>query len=506
MDRSRTARRLLNSTSFNLLALVVNIAAALVLVPFLIERLGDEWYGTWVLIGTIVGYFTLMDVGMFAAAQRFIAVHYGRGEWRDVNAVINTSLVLFGAAGLAALVLVLAAAAAVPWVVSDPDSVAPIRLALIIAAVDVALFFPGGLFNGIMAAQVRYDLAAMLDSTKVAVRTGLILWFVGQGHGLVALAAITLATNTAERAARVAIAWRLFPRLELSLRLFDRARVGDYLRYGLASFVAEISQKVRFQLDVVVVGAVLGAASVTVYNIAARLVSYLMQVTVRGLGYMLPVFAGQAGREDWDDMRRDFLFVSKLSAVFSVTCGGGLVFVGEPFIALWIGPDYDHAFVPLAILAVGVTVETAQMPTVHLLMAINRIGFLARLGAAEAAANLALSLALAWAFGLPGVALGTTLPLLAARLGVQPAFVCRQIDLDFGRYLRAAGGAAAIAAAAQLPVWALRGPILDLPAWQAGPLIAAAYAAAAALALHLALDSAQRPRFWGNVAAWLGRR
>ena len=72
MTRSRTAQRLLNSTTFNVLALLVNISAALILLPFLIDRLGDEWYGAWVLIGTILGYFTILDFGMFAASQRFI--------------------------------------------------------------------------------------------------------------------------------------------------------------------------------------------------------------------------------------------------------------------------------------------------------------------------------------------------------------------------------------------------------------------------------------------------
>ena len=503
MNRSRTAQRLLNSTTFNILALLVNISAALILMPFLIDRLGDAWYGTWVLIGTILGYFTILDLGMFAASQRFISVHYGRGEWRDVNAVVSTCMVLFGAAGVAALALVLAAAAAVPWVVSDPASVAVIQTALIIAAVDVALFFPGGLFNGILVAQVRFDLAASLDIAKVVTRTALILFFLDQGYGIVALAVITLATNTVERIAKALIAWWLFPQLTLSFALFQRRRIGEYARYGIYSFVAELSEKIRFSLDVLIVGAILGAAAVTVYNIAVRLVSYMMQFVVSGLGYMMPVFAGQVGRGDWDAMRRDFLFVSKLSAVLSVTCGGGLVFVGQPFIELWIGPDYGHAFVPLAILTVGVMVEMAQMQSAQFLMAVNRVGFLARLGMAEAAANLLLSLALAVPFGLAGVALGTTLPLLVARLGVQPVFVCRQIGLDVRFYAEAVGGAALIAAAMQVPLWLARDVVVTLPMWQAGPIVGLSYAVIAILALQLALDRDQRERFWRNLATWL---
>ncbi len=503
MSAPGTAQRLLSSSTFTVVALLVNLSASLVLVPFLIAQLGDGWYGTWILIGTILGYFAVLDFGMFSAAERYISLHYSRCDWTEVNAVLSTSMVLFCGAGVVALAAALAAAAAVPLFVADAEAGRIVRLALVVAAVDVALFFPGGLFNSIMVAQVRFDLAALLGIVKVVVRTGLILLVIGAGHGIVALAVITLATNTAERLAKAFIAWRLYPQMRLSLRLFQRTRIGTYARYGLYSFVAEVSEKVRFNVDVVVIGLVLGAAMVTIYNIAARLVSYYMQLMVSSIGFMMPVFAALAGQGDEAGLRRDFLFVSKLSVVLSTLFGGSLLLVGRPFIELWIGPDYGVAFAPLAVIGAAVMLELAQTPSAHLLMALNRHAFLARLGTVEAAANLLLSLALARPLGLVGVALGTALPLLVARVLVQPAFVCRQIGLPLAVYVRAVGGLGLAALAAQVPLWLVRPALLALPLPAAAALLAAAYVALAVVLVTFGLDRDERTRFWGHVLTWL---
>jgi len=503
MSAPGTAQRLLSSSTFTVLALLVNISASLILVPFLIDRLGDGWYGTWILIGTMLGYFVVLDFGLFSAAERYIAVHFARREWDEVNIILSTCMVLFCGAGLVALALGLAAAAAVPWVAGDPESARIIRAALVIAAVDVALLFPGGLVNGILVAQVRFDLAALMGIVKVAVRTVLILVVIDAGHSIVALAAITLATNTAERLAKAYAAWRLYPHLRLSRRLIRTDRIGAYARFGVYSFIAEVSEKVRFSVDVVVVGLILGAALVTVYNIATRLVSYYMQLIVSGVGFMLPVFAALAGRGDEAGLRRDFLFVSKLAVLASVLFGGGLIFVARPFVELWIGPDYGAAFVPLAIITAAVMLELAQMPSGHLLMALNRHGFLARLGCGEALANLLLSLALAGPLGLAGVALGTAIPLVVARVGLLPVHVCRQIGLAPMHYAREIGGLGLAAVLVQAPLWLVRPALLEMPLAAAAAVTALAYAMLAAGLVRFGLGRGDRERLRGHLLAWL---
>lgn len=505
MNGSPTAQRLIGSSVAGTLALAVNLVASLFLLPFLISRLGDEWYGAWVLIGTVLGYFTVLDVGLFSAAERYVALHYARRDWRAVNTVLSTSLVVFSLVGLVALVLVALSTLFIPLLIEAPEAQATVRWAMLICAVDLALFFPSGTLNGVVVARLRYDLAHLLQIGKTLLRTALIVYAVSAGYGIVALAAITLGTNALERAAKLWLAVRLFPELALSMRLFSRSHLREFVGYGVPSFLTEVADKIRFYVDTVVVGAMLSVSSVTLYNIAVRLVHYYIQVIFGAVGYLLPVFTAQAGAGEMAALRRSFLFGTKIAVALSALVGGGLIGVGGPVIGVWIGDEYRAAVPALMILVAGLFFELAQLPSVNLLYALGRQGFLARLGLAEAAANLGLSLALVGPFGIVGVALGTSIPLVLLRSMVQPGFVCRQIDLPQAAYLRTLARVAVPAILLQLPAW-LALAELDLRSpWLAIGAAAMIWPVLAGLLFLLAFDRPERDTLTGALRRWTTR-
>ncbi len=505
MTESPAAQRLIGSSLVGTLAIAVNIVASLFLLPFLIARLGDHWYGAWVLIGSVLGYFTVLDIGLFSAAERYVALHFARRDWDAVNSVLSTSAIVFGVVGLCAFVLIALTALLVPLVIDDAEAQRTVRIALLICAVDVALFFPGGTLNGIVVARLRYDLAAWVQIGKILLRTALIVYFVSAGYTLVALATITLATNTLERAAKIWIGIRLFPELALSVRQFSMANLREFLRYGVPSFLSEVADKIRFYVDTLVVGAMLSVSAVTLYNIAVRLVHYYIQGVVGGVGYLMPVFTAQHGAGDTAGLRRSLLFGTRVAVALSMLAGGGLLAVGGPLIGLWVGDAYRAAMLPLALLVGGVVFELAQTPSVNLLYALGRQGFLARLGLVEAAANLGLSLALVGPLGLAGVALGTTIPLVLLRSLVQPGFVCRQIELPLPTYLRGVARAAVPALLLQLPACLLLLQLGTASPWLAIALAAVLWPVFAVVLLFAAFDRDERGSVTAALRRWLGR-
>jgi O-antigen/teichoic acid export membrane protein len=316
-------------------------------------------------------------------------------------------------------------------------------------------------------------------------------------------------TNALERGARLWISARLFPELDLSLGQFSRAHLREFIGYGVPSFLSEVADKLRFYVDTVVVGAMLSVSAVTVYNIAVRLVHYYIQLIIGGVGYLLPVFTAQVGTGDMVGLRRNFLFGTKISVALSALVGGGLIGVGGPVIGLWIGDEYRAAVLPLVVLIGGVFFELAQMPSVNLLFALGRQGFLARIGLLEALINLGLSLALVGPFGLLGVALGTTIPLVLLRSAVQPAYVCRQIDLALPTYLGSVARVAIPAIALQAPLWLMLAEFGTGAPWLAIAAAMAAWPILAGLLFLVAFDRPERAALtgavWGSVLRWSGR-
>jgi O-antigen/teichoic acid export membrane protein len=450
-----TGALLVRGSVLQVTSLVAGIAVSFYLMPFLIHALGDRGYGMWALIGSITSYYALLDFGLTRAVMRFLTQAVARAEKTNANAVIVTGLVIFGGIGALAFSVSIAVALAGPWFFTDAGEAAAFRQAVLVLGADVALTFPFAVFNAVLAAHYRLDIASAVQLIALAVRTALIVYFLSRGYSILALATITLAVNLPSRLALAGMARRLLPSLELSLAHFQPERARELFGYGKYTFIAAAGDRIRFHVDTMVVAWFLGVAAVTHYAIAARVTQMFMDLMLRALGVIGPVFMRVDALGDREQMRQTFLLATRVSTLASVTVAGGVVILGQRFIELWVGAAYRDAYWPLVILVVALTFDLMQMPSVSFLYASARNRFYAYLNAGEALANLVLSIVLAGRYGMVGVSLGTAIPLLATRLIVQPRYVCGALGLDLRAYYLELGRVALLAILSQMPLLAL---------------------------------------------------
>jgi O-antigen/teichoic acid export membrane protein len=450
-----TGTLLVRGSVLRVLTLIASVTVGFFLMPFLIHALGDRRYGMWALIGSITSYYALLDLGLTSAVNRFLTRAIARGEETDANAVIVTVLAIFGGIGLTVLLVSTLVALGAGWLLEDPAEIAVFRQVVVILGADVALAFPFAVFNGLLVAHYRFDIVSATQLLALFARTVLIVYFMGRGHSIVALAIITLAVSLASRLALAAAAWRLFPWLQLRRAHFRAAQARALFGYGKYAFVAAAADRIRFQIDTVVVASLLGVALVTHYAIAARVTQLFMELMIRALGVVSPVFMRVDASGDQEEMRRTFLLATRVSTLAAVTVAGAIVILGERLIELWIGEGYLDAHGPLVILVVALTFDLMQMPSVSFLYASARHNLYAYLNAGEALGNLGLSILLVQQYGMIGVSLGTAIPLLVTRLMLQPRHVCRALAFDLRTYYLELGRAAVLAILIQVPLLAL---------------------------------------------------
>ena len=65
--------------------------ASFFLSPFIVHRLGNETYGTWALLVSLVGYLGLLDLGVRGAVTRFIANTHASGDHDASSRYASTS-------------------------------------------------------------------------------------------------------------------------------------------------------------------------------------------------------------------------------------------------------------------------------------------------------------------------------------------------------------------------------------------------------------------------------
>jgi O-antigen/teichoic acid export membrane protein len=109
---------------------------------------------------------------------------------------------------------------------------------------------------------------------------------------------------------------------------------------------------------------------------------------------------------------------------------------GRSFIALWMGPDYAGASGEvLAILALPLMFHAAAHGLGGLMLAIGRHKPMIPAMLLEAAANVALSVALIPSLGISGVAWGTAIPSVVSSVVFWPPYIQRATGVPLQRFL-----------------------------------------------------------------------
>jgi O-antigen/teichoic acid export membrane protein len=403
---------LLRGSLLRTFLLIANIIVAFFLMPFVIHSVGDRWYGMWTLVGTLMGYYGYLDLGLSVSVQRFIARAIGKNDEAEVSRLFTTGLVLF--VGLAIVVLVVSGIVALvaPRFFSNAEELNVFRIVVLILGVNTAVMFAAAPANGLFSGHLRYDVPTTVQLAMLVVRTALIVFFIRAGYSIVALALITFLTDTGGNLARVWLARRMFRHVRVSRAYYAPARLRELFSYGGKTFVNQLAELLRFQIDHVVIAAFINLSAVTVFNIASQLVFYFRALLQALVGVLVPLFARYQAEGDRSTMARAYLFTTKLAALVAMLGGGAMVIFGKPFIEVWMGPDYASAYPSLAFLAVATTLFVAAQPAVTVIYGVGAVGTLAKVSLVEASSNLILSVFLVRELGILGVALGTAIPLV----------------------------------------------------------------------------------------------
>lgn len=257
------------------LAFAFNVGVSFFLSPFIVHRLGNTAYGIWVLLGSLVGYMGLLDLGVRGAVMRYVARHHARGEDDEAGRIASSGLVIFGATGLLALSISAVVAAVVERIFRIPSGIVPVaRAVVLIGGLNIAASLISGVFGGTVTAMQRFDLSSITEIVVGVIRTAAIVVALYAGTGLLGLALVQLAATLLLGATQYAITRRLYPQLKLRLRGVDRSRITTIMAFSIFSTLLQVSGLLIFSLDSVVIGTALPVAMITFFAIAASLTDY----------------------------------------------------------------------------------------------------------------------------------------------------------------------------------------------------------------------------------------
>ncbi len=437
MESTGTKGIILRNVSSNWIYYFISMAIGFFMMPFIVHRLGTSIYGVWVLILSVTGYTGLLDLGVKSSTIKYIAQYNAIGNYDELNRIINTTRRINRVAALLVLLICFSGAILLDrFLKINPAHIYDFKITLLILGISSAFSFSFSVFSGIIEGHKRTDLTSIIEISTLIIQTILTVFAVLQGRGLIALGIILLIANVIRQITRYIFAIRIFPQLKIDDSLFSKRLLKKIFSYSLFMFLITLSSKIIFRTDNFVIGIVLGASPVTLYNIGLRFVEYYSTIQAFSTGVLVPFASESEAKNDTVRLKKILLNGTRYSYLLTGLIAPFLIILGKDIIALWMGKTYLPNYNILLVLIIPYLFVPAFFIIGPLLQGIGNLKFYALTIVLEGIINLALSIILAKKIGLIGVALGTAIPFLIFRGIILQWYVIRMLKITITTFIR----------------------------------------------------------------------
>jgi len=412
---SSLTQRIVCNTLFNFIGRFWAMFLGLVLAPFFVAKLGIAGYGLWSLILVITNYLFTWDLGLGNASVRYIAHFYARRDYRSLNAVMSTSLLLYVA--LAAVAITLAVAlrpVALSAFQVPPDRWEEVGWVLVTVVIAFALSNVVGVFQDLVTGLQQMHLTNLIVALQAMFNALGAIVFLQLGYGLKGLALNEIFTMTLTIILSAVVAYHVFPMLRLHPLLARWETVKTLLNFGLKVQITSLGGLLSLQLNKFLVGYFLNLNLLAAYELGFKM-AYSPIVLLRLLvSAIMPATAELHAEDNWPALQR--LYRQGLKYVVAATIPATILLVlnADLITVLWLGRSWDEVsqVIRFLMLAYGLNLFTAMGTAMA--RGIGRPGYELRYTLVVRGLNLLLGILLIQSAGLSGLLVAT---LVAIGLG-----------------------------------------------------------------------------------------
>lgn len=400
----------------------VAMLASFLAIPMMIRYLGQEQFGVWSTLLTVMSWIVFFDLGVGNGLRNKVAEALAKNDKAEAANYIASGYSLIGLIALVLWALVTGASFFVPWqAVFNTQAIleATLRLTVQVAVFFVVLNFWIGLISAILGAVQKTALTAL--SQLISNVLAFLFVFALTKTTDASITYLALAYGVSLVIANIGLSWWFYqghPELRPKPHL-DKQHVNPLLSVGMQFFTIQIAVLVIFTTDKVLITQLLGPEYVTQYDVIFKLFGL---ITFAHALISAPLWSAYTDAYSRNDMHWIKRMLQKQFIIF----GGVLVAVitmgllTKPIIAIWIGHEMTVSQ-PLVI-SIGLFVLVSTWNNIYA-MFVNGVGQI-KLQLYTAVIAMIINIPLAILFvkwfglGLSGVVLATVVSLLLAAVAL----------------------------------------------------------------------------------------
>lgn len=394
----------------------VAMLASFLAIPMMIRYLGQEQFGVWSTLLTVMSWIVFFDLGVGNGLRNKVAEALARNDKAEAANYIASGYSLIGLIALVLWALVTGVSFFVPWqAVFNTQAIpeATLRLTVQVAAFFIVLNFWIGLIGALLGAVQKTAMTALgqLISNVLA----LTFVFVLSKTTDASITYLALAYGISLVTANGVLSFWFF-HLHHELRpkpYLDQLHVKPLLTFGLQFFVIQVAVLIIFTTDKMLITQLFGPEYVTQYDVVFKLFSVVTFLHVIVTTPLWSAYTDAFHRDDMEWIKRMLrkqvlLFLVIILAVFFIAI------IAKVFIKIWIGNGFEIDIVLIISMSLLVLISTWLNIFSYFLNGVQKIKVSWMTSVVAMLFNIPISILLAkhTSLGVSAVVVGTICSLL----------------------------------------------------------------------------------------------
>ena len=407
----------------------------LVYTPFMLRMMGQEEYGLYSLVASVISYLTVLDFGFGNAIVRYTSKYKAEGRERELPEMYGMFTGLYCMMGLIATVIGLLILFNVDSLFGQSmtlEELGKIRIMMCLMVFNLAFTFAMSIWRSIPVAYERFVFTNGLNLIRMLLNPIIMVVLLLLGYKAIALVILITGLN---------IATLLIDYLYCKRSLCVSIKFGkvplpflkEVFVYSFWIFLGVVVERLYWSTGQFVLGMYVGSAAVGIFAVAVQLAVFFSGIGSAIPSVLLPRMTKISFSENSERITSDFFInVTRIQYVILLLAVILFAVFGRDFVVLWAGDGYQDVFIMAWLFMVVQLLPCAEAAGPIVAQARNEVRPYALIRLISSAAGLVLSMFLSKLYGYFGCTIGISSALLVQTVILNIYYV-KYLHLDIAR-------------------------------------------------------------------------
>ena len=421
---------------------LIQFSVLFIYTPFLLKCVGKSEYGVYTLAQSVVGYLSLLGMGLSSSYVRFYMRYKVQKDEQGIAKLNGMFLLVFTVISATAIII-----GAMMVVFADnmfgakltPDEIQKMRVIMTLMVINTGNVFMSTVFVCNINANERY----VFQKTAYTIIEYIICT-------LACVIALLLGGKVIAITAVRTVAWFSYTflcvryciknlKMKFSFKGIEFKLFKEIALFSGIIFINIIVDQINWSVDKVILGAMSGTAAVAVYGVAAQLNSAYISCSTTISSVFAPSINKMAAVNDNAGLNILFTRIGRLQFMLMSLVCSGFLFFGQNFINMWAGKEYADAYIIELILMLCITIPLCQNLGIEIQRSKNKHKFRSYVYLGIAVLNIIISILLCPKYGAIGCAIGTAISIILGQIIIMNVHYHKKLNIDIIKFWKSIG-------------------------------------------------------------------